>query len=91
MMIREGHERPLLACSRALLDMDHLSNLVRPSPVDLVDHAAQGSVLLVRCTGKLVLLWSPVIMNGACVTQMLKVMDTIKQTQNTQQGMIDCY
>ncbi len=39
-MIREGHERLLLACSQVLLDMDHLSNLVHPSAANLVDHVA---------------------------------------------------
>ncbi len=40
MLIREGHDRLLLACGWALLDMDYLANLVHPSAADLVDHAA---------------------------------------------------
>ncbi len=71
--------------------MDYLANLVHPSAADLVDHAARGVVLLVRCMGKLAPLWSPVMMNGACVAQLLIVMDTIKQTQHTQQEMNDSY
>ncbi len=47
MMIREGLERLLLVCGRTLLDTDHFSNLVRLSIADLVDHAAQGAMLLV--------------------------------------------
>ncbi len=31
------------------------------------------------------------MMNGACVTQVLRVTDTIKQTQFMQQEMNDCY
>ncbi len=71
--------------------MDYLANLVRPSTADLVDHAAQAAALLVRYMGKLEPLWSPVMMNGACIAQLLIVMDTIKQTQHTQQEMTDRY
>ncbi len=31
------------------------------------------------------------MMNGACVTQILRVTDTIQQTQYLQQEMNDCY
>ncbi len=41
--------------------------------------------------GKLAALWSLVIMNGACVAQMLKVMDMIKLMQHMQQEMNDSY
>ncbi len=40
MLIRKGHDRPLLACSQVLLDMDYLANLVHLAATDLVDHAA---------------------------------------------------
>ncbi len=71
--------------------MDYLANLVRLSAADLVDHAAWGAALLVWCMGKMAPLWSPVMMNGACVAQLLIVMDTIKQTQHTQQELNDSY
>ncbi len=70
--------------------MDHLANLVRPCTAGLVDHAAQGAALLVRYMGKLMPLWSPVMMNGACIAQLLIVMDTIRQTQYMQKEMLDC-
>ncbi len=82
----------LLKCIvKVLLDTDYLANLVHPAAADLLDHAARGAALLVRCTGKLMALWSPVMMNGACVAQILMVMDMIRQTQYTQQEMNDCY
>ncbi len=40
MLVRNGHDRLLLACGRILLDTDHLANVVHPSAADLVDHAA---------------------------------------------------
>ncbi len=64
-LTRDGHNRPMLSCGRILLDIDPLANVVRPTAADLVDHAARGAALLVRCTGIEVPLWSPVIMNGA--------------------------
>ncbi len=91
MLIRDGHNRPLLACGRILLDADHLTNVVRPLAADLVDHAVRGAALLVRCTGILMPLWGPVMMNGACVTQILAVTDRIRQTQRLQAQMNDCY
>ncbi len=90
MLVRDGHCRPLLACGRILLDVDPLSNVVRPAAADLVDHAARGAALLVRCTGMLHPLWSPVIMNGACVAQLLAVLECICAMQNTQEQMLDC-
>ncbi len=36
-------------------------------------------------------IWSPMMMNGACVTQILRVTDMIKQMQYMQQEMNDCY
>ncbi len=36
-------------------------------------------------------LWSPTMMNGTCVTQILMVTDTIRQTQYMQQEMTDSY
>ncbi len=36
-------------------------------------------------------LWSPTMMNGACVAQILMVTDKIQQTQYSQLEMIDCY
>ncbi len=71
--------------------MDYLANLVCPSAADLVDHVARGAALLVRCTGKLAPLWSLVMMNGACVAQLLIVTDMIKQTQHMQQEMNNSY
>ncbi len=70
--------------------MDYLANLVHLSTADLVDHAARGAALLVRCMGKLMPLWSLTMMNGACVAQLLIVTDTIKQTQHMQQEMLAC-
>ncbi len=90
-LVRNGHDRPLLACVRILLDTDHLANVVHPPAADLVDHAARGAALLVRCTGKLMPLWSPVMMNGACVAQILTVTDKIKLTCYMQEEMNDCY
>ncbi len=40
MLVNKGHNRPLLACGRVLLDTDYLANLVHPAAADLVDHAA---------------------------------------------------
>ncbi len=40
MLVRNGHDRPLLACGQVLLDTDYLANLVHPAAADLVDHAA---------------------------------------------------
>ncbi len=91
MLTREGHDRPLLACGQVLLDMDYLANLVRPSAADLVDHVARGVALLIQCMGKLVPLWSPTMMNGACIAQILMVMDMIRQMQYMQQEMNDCH
>ncbi len=91
MLVRNGHNRPVLACGRILLDTDHLANLVHPSAVNLVDHTARGAALLVWCTGKLMSLWSPTMMNGACVAQILMVTDKIQKTQYPQLEMIDCY
>ncbi len=76
-LTRDGHDRPLLACGWILLDVDPLANVVRPAAADLVDHAAQGATLLIRCTGISAALWSPVMMNGACITQLLTVIDRI--------------
>ncbi len=39
-LVRNGHDWPLLACGRILLDTDHLANVVRPSAADLMDHAS---------------------------------------------------
>ncbi len=40
MLDREGHGRLILACGWILLDVDPLSNVVRPAAADLVDNAA---------------------------------------------------
>ncbi len=90
MLTRDGHSRPLLSCGLILLDVDPLANVVRPSAADLVDHAARGAALLVRCTGIEAPLWSLVIMNGACVAQLLAVIDKIRMTQCKQSQMNDC-
>ncbi len=58
-LTRDGHERPILACGRVLLDVDPLANVVRPAVADLVDHAVRGVALLVHCTGIEQPLWSP--------------------------------
>ncbi len=76
-LTRDSHDRPLLACGWILLDVDPLANMVRPAAADLVDHAARGAALLVHCTGILEALWSPVMMNGTCVAQILVVLDRI--------------
>ncbi len=55
-----------------------------------MDHVARGAALLVRCMGKLMPLWSPVMMNGACVAQILMVTDKIQKTQYPQLEMIAC-
>ncbi len=39
--------------------------------------------------GWLAALWDPVIMNGACITQMLKVTELSKNTCYSQQEMLD--
>ncbi len=41
--------------------------------------------------GKLAPLWSLVMMNGACIAQLLIVMDMIRQTQHMHQEMNDCH
>ncbi len=71
------------------MDTDHLANLVRPCVADLVDHAIRVAALLVWCMGRLAALWDPVIMNRACITQMLKVTELIKNTRYSQQEMLD--
>ncbi len=87
-LTRDGHSRPLLACGRILLDVDPLANVVQPAAADLVDHAARGAALLVHCTGIEAPLWSRVIMNGACVAQLLAVIDRIRTTQCKQGQML---
>ncbi len=91
MLTRKGHDRPLLARGRVLLDTDYLANLVCLAAADLVDHAARGAALLVQCMGKLMPIWSPTMMNCACVAQILRATDTIPQTQYLQQEMNNCY
>ncbi len=44
----------------------------------------------VRCTGMLLALWNPVIMNGACVAQLLIVLELIRAMQGSQAQMNDC-
>ncbi|MCP4549215.1 MAG: hypothetical protein GY835_22405, partial [bacterium] len=90
-LTRGGHDRPILACGRVLLDIDPLANVVRPPAADLVDQACRGAVLLLRCTGKLEPLWSPVIMSGACVAQMLVALERIRNTSCSQAQMNECH
>ncbi len=88
-LIREGHRRPLLACRRLLLDTDHLSNPVQPSMADLVNHMMRAAALLIQCMDKKAPLWSPELINGACLAQMLKVMELLKNTSYSQQELLD--
>ncbi len=90
-LIRDGHDRPILACGRVLLDIDPLSNVVRPPAADLVDQACRGAALLLRCTGIQAALWSPVITSGACVAQILTVLERIRTSQCSQAQMNECY
>ncbi len=74
---------------RILMDTNHLANLVWPCVADLTDHAIRAAALLILCMGRLAAHWDPVIMNGACIAQMLKVTELIENTRYSQQEMLD--